>query len=342
MGTQRTGIKPEFNCSGVCYSILLWSALLYSFFNSNVLTAQADTIHQTDNGIGKPDKNVVSQKPVQHKPAFAHNLPGEIKETSGLLFYAGALWTINDSGNLPVLYETDTATGKIVRSVVISNASNVDWESITQDDSSIYIGDFGNNPGNRTDLHILKISKSGLHNPGYDTIKAGYINFSYPDQLSLELAFNCNNFDCEAMFYEHDSLHLLSKNWSDQMTKHYVLPATCGNYQARLAEQFNANGLITDAAINKQGNIVLLGYKNTGGRFWNCFCWVLSEYSDGSYFNGRQTRIELGSVLHLGQSEGITLNDDNSAWLSSESIRVGWMVHPAKLFRLKLDTYFEH
>ena len=87
-----------------------------------------------------------------------YNLPNSISETSGLLFYNGKLITHNDSGDAANLYELDTIRGNITRTITISNATNSDWEDITQDDTHIYIGDFGNNSnGNRQDLKIYKI-----------------------------------------------------------------------------------------------------------------------------------------------------------------------------------------
>jgi hypothetical protein len=132
---------------------------------------------------------------------------------------------------------------------------------------------------------------------------------------------------------------LFSKNWVDKKTCHYTIPAIPGTFIARLSEEFNTDGLVTDAAINKLGNIVLLGYKNTGGKFWDCFCWLLSGYNNSTFFSGQKTRIELGSALQVGQSEGIILNDDNTAWLSSESIQASIFFLPAKLFALDLNTF---
>ena len=81
-------------------------------------------------------------------------LPGSLNESSGAIFFNNRLITHNDSGGEAKLYELDTISGIIEREVTILNATNVDWEDITQDETSIYIGDFGNNNGNRTDLKI--------------------------------------------------------------------------------------------------------------------------------------------------------------------------------------------
>jgi len=268
-------------------------------------------------------------------------LPAEVKETSGLVFLNHLQWTLNDGGNPAELQQIDTVTGKILRTKCIMNAENNDWESLTQDSLNIYIGDFGNNSGNRTDLKILKIQKSEIINTESDTVFASFIHIRYPDQLNFVAPNQQTDFDCEAFFFYGDSLHLFTKNWTDQRTRHYSVPVDTGHYELNYIDSFSSDGLITDASINSDGNIVLLGYRNNGGKFWNCFCWVISEYTNSNFFNGRITRVELGSVIHNGQTEAIVLKNDNTAWISSESIHTLMLNMPAKLLRLDLNPVFQ-
>ena len=88
------------------------------------------------------------------------DLPEETKETSGLLFFDSKIITHNDSGNNANLFEIDSLSGNLLRTISISNATNIDWEDITEDENHIYIADIGNNNGNRIDLKIYKILKS--------------------------------------------------------------------------------------------------------------------------------------------------------------------------------------
>lgn len=313
---------------------------IFTFNSFLQLRAQDDSTvlnPRTADGI---DSDSVAYQASHYKPWFIANLPGKIYETSALIFFNGQLWTLNDSGNQPEIYSIDTLSGSVLRTVAINNAVNTDWESLAQDDSSIYIGDFGNNEGNRKNLRILKIQKAEIINPATFTVKAGYIDFFYPDQIDFTQALNKNNFDCEAFFCYNDSLHLFSKNWSDLHTKHYTLPVIPGKYMARLVERFDVDGLITDASINSKGNIVLLGYKNIKGRRYKCFAWLLSGYTGPGFFDGQRKRLKLGSALRLGQTEGIVLKDDNTGWISSEGIRAGWIKKPAKLFGFDFKTIF--
>jgi hypothetical protein len=90
------------------------------------------------------------------------DLPSTISETSGLLFFNGKLITHNDSGNTAQLFEVDTTSLQLTRTVTVLNAENIDWEDLAQDDAYIYVGDFGNNSGTRTDLVIYRINKQGF------------------------------------------------------------------------------------------------------------------------------------------------------------------------------------
>ena len=72
-------------------------------------------------------------------------LPEVVKETSGLLFIDGKIITHNDSGDDANLYELDSLSGNLQRTINITNATNINWEDITEDENHLYIGDFGNN-----------------------------------------------------------------------------------------------------------------------------------------------------------------------------------------------------
>jgi hypothetical protein len=78
-------------------------------------------------------------------------LADSIKETSGLIYFDQKLITHNDSDGRPALYEIDSISGNVIRSVAVSNATNTHWEDICYDSTYLYIGDFGND-GSRTDL----------------------------------------------------------------------------------------------------------------------------------------------------------------------------------------------
>lgn len=315
--------------------------LFIPVFGNELISANHSSSANNGDLTSASDSTSIRTKTNHSKPMLIAKLPAALKEVSGMVFFDTMLWVINDGGNPAQLYQIDTTTGSILRTVTVGNAINSDWESITDDGSNVYIGDFGNNSGNRTDLKILKIAKAELTNPSTDTVNAGIIHFSYTDQRDFTSALNFNNFDCEAFCAWNDSLHLFSKNWGDQLSRHYIMPCDTGKYKATCVEIFEADGLITDATITVDGKLVLLGYKNTRGKFWKCFCWVLKGKEESYFFDGSKTRIELGSVLRIGQTEGIAFENANRAWLTSEGILCGKWCFSPKLLEIDLKKYLD-
>ena len=253
--------------------------------------------------------------PTFYSPPFRYLLPGEVKETSGLLFWDNDFWTLNDSGNDPVIYRIDTTSGNIIQRITVLKASNVDWETMAQDDDNIYIGDVGNNSGNRTDLGIYVVSKASIPASGDVSVNSNHITFTYSDYPGGKIKREDNNFDCEALICIDDSLYLFSKDWGDQKTRLYRLPKTQGDYTAELLFTYDANGLVTGADYNEEAKeITLLGYhKSTKIPFF----WLLFDYHDNMLFSGNKRRIDLISIVS-NQSEGITYTLDKNGIISSE------------------------
>jgi len=247
-----------------------------------------------------------------YAPVQIAQLPPALDECSGLAFFGNRLWSHLDAGNLAQLYILDTLTGALQQTITLPGAINVDWEDLAEDDEHLYVGDFGNNNGNRTDLKILKFKKSGLLTglPVFETI-----HFSFSDQVDFTPANNANNYDCEAFFFWDDSLHLFSKNWLDFKTRHYVLPATPGTHVAQLRDSFAVQGQITSADISSDGKAVLLGYNvNTS----QTFLWLLFDFPGSRFFAGNRRKITMGSALFVSQVEGIVFRNEHYGYICSE------------------------
>lgn len=251
-------------------------------------------------------------------------LPQAVNETSGLIYWNGGLWTHNDSGNPPELYKIDTTTGQVLQTIIVSGVQNIDWEDVAQDDTHIFIGDFGNNAGNRTDLKVLKIQKADIPATGNASVDSEIINFSYGDQNSFVSANRNNDYDCESMISYGDSLYLFTKNWANLQTRLYALSKIPGNYVIHPKGYLDSDGLITGADIQDGGEIVLIGYKN-----YNPFMWLLFDFQGSDFLGGNKRRINFTGVLGI-QSEGIGYTFGNNVFISSEKTAV----NPAKLFKL--------
>ena len=240
-------------------------------------------------------------------------LPGELVEASGLAYLDGQLWSHNDAGNLSEIYRIDSLTGEVLQTVLVGGFENEDWEDMAQNDTHLFIGDFWNNTGDRMDLRIGQIDRSNLGNL---IVSTQIINFSYSDQTDFTELLNANDYDCEAFFFYQDSLHLFTKNWVDEQTRHYTLPATPGTHVAQLRETFDTQGLVTGAAIDEQnGTISLLGYTPSGVNFM----WLLYDYQPNHFFSGNIRKINLGTGLTNSQTEGIIFTENGSGFVVSEN-----------------------
>ncbi|MBL0911916.1 MAG: T9SS type A sorting domain-containing protein [Bacteroidia bacterium] len=260
----------------------------------------------------------------------------QLSESSGLAFFNGRLWSHNDSGSWPLFYALDTLTGQVVQTFYVRNEIQTDWEDICTGNGYLYIGDFGNNAGNRTDLRILRIDIDSIGNAVQDTVAAESIHFIYEDQTDFSGTNTTHNFDCEAMFFRDDSLHLFSRNGSNGYTKHYVLPAVPGTHIARLCDSLYVQGQVTSADISGDSLIVLIGYQPP---LYVPFAVLLWDYAGNSLFSGNKRRLTLGSVLAMGQQEGVCFRGACDGFISAEA--VGQLNLPARFFRFNFSRFFE-
>ncbi len=227
-------------------------------------------------------------------------LPEAIKETSGLVFYNNRVITHNDSGNQPNLYEIDTLSGNIVRTITLNNVTNVDWEDIAQDENYIYIADIGNNNGNRQDLKIYRISKSDYL--ASNSVNAETISFTYEDQTDFTSQPNNTNFDAEAIGITGNNIVIFTKNWIDLHTNAYVIPKTIGTHIAHKESAYNSQGLITGASFDGD-RIMLSGYDTTATPF---LVFVSENRPPGfDFFGGDPYRIDLVGTAFLEQGSQV-------------------------------------
>jgi hypothetical protein len=263
-------------------------------------------------------------------PVLITILDSQVAETSGLLFYDGKLWTHNDSGAEPHLYCIDTTNGLVLFTKVIRNADNYDWEDICKDDDFAYIGDIGNNAGNRESLQIYKISLADLNNEDLDSIDSELITFTYDPLIYPEIGKdNDTEFDCEAMIAKDDSLFLFSKCWLSKQCHVYALPKEAGNYIAYRKDTLNTQGLICGADYNAETNqIALIGY--VYGVPAPSLLFVLSDFTENDFFSGTNTRTEL--ELNGYQTESVIFRDNSRLWITNEN----FLGHAQGLYEISL------
>jgi hypothetical protein len=264
-------------------------------------------------------------------------LASSIAETSGLAVVKGRLFSHNDGGNTNEIFELNPNSGEVIRSIKVSNASNVDWEDLTVSSNEMFIGDFGNNSGNRKNLAVYKVKLDELLNN--DQVTAEKISFSLSDQFDFQSLANATNYDCEAFIFWESKLYLFTKNWKDAQTNVYSLSPETGNQIAESIGSFNTKGLVTGAAINEKGDLVLLGYENKGLSS-RSFVWLYNKFGGDNFFSGKSHQIYLGSPAINSQAEGVDFFIDSSILISGEAIVSGGISIPARLSELDLTGFF--
>lgn len=255
------------------------------------------------------------------RPPKTIRLPPALAEASGLVITGDQFWWHNDSGDGPFLYRTN-AEGQVVRQDSISRRA-IDFEDVCHDDAGhFYVGDFGNNLGRRTALAIYRYDTSGQST---DTI-----HFTYPGQDGSGI-LSPGNYNCEAMVYANDYLHLFTKDvlfgerrW---MTHHYRLPARPGKYVAELVDSLRIpRRVVTAAALDRdRGELVLtaytfqraLGFLPSG----SASLITIKEFPEGRFLRGQLKRRNL-SWTWPTQFEAIDFYDERWLYVASEANRV--------------------
>lgn len=268
-----------------------------------------------------------AQNEANHSPVFLPvmkaELPEEVKETSGLFFHNGRLWTHNDSGGQPVLYGLDTVNFKVAQRITLANVKNTDWEEVCSDGENVFVGDIGNNRGSRKDLKIYTFPLSSIPIEGDATIAVETIDFSFGDQTDFRKR-KVHDYDCEAMFATEKALYLLSKGWETGTTRLYRLPKAPGKYVAEMVNGFDSQGLITGADYDPRNKVlVVVGYVKS---LFKPFLYLIYDFDEAGVKLSHR-RLEIPHWPGM-QTEGICFFDDGKCFISAEATKA----YPSMVF----------
>lgn len=278
--------------------------ILLAFFLWPVWTWAQDVQSQGDAGFSP-----------LYNPKMLSELPKEVEETSGLFFHNGRLWTHNDSGGKPILYALDTTTFEIVQRLTLKNVKNKDWEDVCTDGETVFVGDFGNNKGNRKNLRIFSFPLSAIPDEGDAVIVVDSILFCFGDQTNFEKRKHEHDFDCESMFATEEFLYLFSKGWETGTTRMYRLSKTPGNQVAEVVNGFDSQGLITGADYDRNNHIlVIVGYVKT---IWKPFMYLIFDFDEAGVKLSHR-RFEMPQLTGA-QVEGICFFKEGQCYISAET-----------------------
>lgn len=287
----------------------------------------------TINLFGQPHQKSTTIISFPEIPQKFCGLSKKVNETSGLIYFDNSVWTFNDSQGKPEIYRINKQTGEIVQTVKLNNANNTDWEDITHDENYIYIGDFGNNLGNRNDLRVYKVNKSLIDDGEVVKVPSEIIAFSYNDQTSFTVNNRSNDYDCESLISFGDSLIIFTKNWVDGKSRMYKLPKLAGMYQLDPISSFELNGLATGADYSTEKNaLILIGYQN-----YQPFLYYFTDF-DGQQLGNHQVYKVKFNKMQDAQTEGVCWLNEDIIIFSTEQTKVFMQA----VFQLNLTDVVKH
>lgn len=244
------------------------------------------------------------------------SLNNTVSEGSGIIYLNGRIIVNKDSGNAPNLFEIDSLTGNVLRTVEVVNATNVGWEDLAYDDTYIYIADIGNNTGERTDLKVLRISQSDYFEVDNDIVTAEVISFNYEDQIDFTPAQYATNFDAQTLISLQDSLYIFTKNWLTFGSYIYPLSKIPGSYTISKKDSIGGNSLVSGGEMNEDtGELILTTYAPFAAKALS-----ITNFAGDSFSQGSLQYINLPvSEGYSYQMEGITRISPGSYLLIAEN-----------------------
>lgn len=168
-----------------------------------------------------------------HSPPDSSALALPMKEVSGAVAakdFPGSYWAIEDGGNAAALHLIDFSSGVRRVTLHIEGTENKDWEDLTSDGTSLFLGDIGDNKAERNAIHVYRIpeprsadllfSNGDTLNWTPDTIQVR--SFVYPDgprdaESLVALPFSdevlvITKRDPEAWVYSYSKSHVPTTN----------------------------------------------------------------------------------------------------------------------------------
>lgn len=250
-------------------------------------------------------------------------LSDSLNENSGLTFFQGKLLTINDSGNSSEIFQLNAQNGKIEK-VYQTNLRNIDWEAISADSTSIYIGDFGNNLGTRKDLKVFRIP---VRNQNLDLNSIKEFPFQFQNQTDFTPKNLNTDFDVEAMVYHNNKIQIFTKEWASKNISRYELDLnSIENQSLEKKESAPIQFSATDAYFY-ENQLFVVGYTKT----LKVFLAIFNVDEHGNWLSSKFRKIKLGNALKVGQVEGIAVNE-KGIFISAERFIFPMKTVPSKLY----------
>lgn len=265
-------------------------------------------------------------------------LPSEIEESSGLIFFDNKFWTHNDDTDNH-LYSFEFEHDPPFDAHPMESLQNKDWEEIQQDENYLYIGDIGNNSGNRTDLKIYKIEKASLFD-GQAGIAVDSIMFSYEDQENFDPPGPLQtDFDAEAFVVSEGNIYVFTKQWISRKTAVYRFPNEPGVHDAEKVDEYNVEGLVTGVTYMADMELAALTIYDfpeiSAPRIL-----LMYDFSEHDFFGANKRFLKISNLIGR-PIEAITTMDGLDFYVTNEQINTEGMLASQQIYRFDLAVYLE-
>ena len=216
-----------------------------------------------------------------------------ITELSGLARTAeGRFWAHNDSGDGPRVFELDT-TGAFLREVAVQGAEAYDWEDLAIRGDTLYVGDIGDNLGQRESVQVHRFTL-----PEGPTAQATTLTLRYEDRPH----------DAEALLVDprNGELAIVTKDFRGIAE---VFTARQSGTLAKVAElNLGLGQAVTAGDVSADGKTIIL---RSYGR---AFVWERAENESLATALKREPCIVKANLIQEGQGESIALSPDGRAF----------------------------
>jgi hypothetical protein len=246
-------------------------------------------------------------------------------------------WVHNDSGDGPRIFAidstgavhvapwhesdyaahagADTSDKPLWPGVQLGAAAHIDYEDIAVDDSTLYLGDIGNNGNARRDLGIYVISEPFYYDRR--SRPTTYLSIAYPDQE----AFPAQewHYDSEALFVAEDSLFLLTKHRKDQQIDTPERGTTLYRLDTEHPHEVNVLTEVDDhasippptaAAVSPSGDRLAVSSYNS--------VWIFPRPTEGDQWLSTEPQRFALPVVQSKQAEAVTWDDPQTLRLTNE------------------------
>lgn len=263
-----------------------------------------------------------------------------VDEMSGIVkspWQDNVWWVHNDSGDEPRIFAIDStgsvhaapwhaddyAVGAAADSsdeplwpgVQLGAAAHIDYEDIAVEDSTLYLGDIGNNGNARRDLGIYVLAEPFRYDRRSRPIK--HIPIAYPDQENFPA--EQWHFDAEGLFVDDETLYLLTKHRANRQIDEPAAGTKLYRLNTEDPSEVNTLTLVdrhetiptpTAAALAPSGNrLAVLGYSSV---------WIFPRPEEGDeWLSTEPQRIDLPAEK-TKQAEAVTWDDGSTLRITNE------------------------